>query len=60
VVPGVAVPIGVGPSAGSWNLFFYLSVENPFVLDEKKDDEKKPDELKPEAPRPGAVEQPAS
>lgn len=31
VVPGVAVPIGVGPSAGERSLFLYLSFEHPFV-----------------------------
>lgn len=30
VVPGVAVPIGVGPSAGERSLFLYLSVEHSF------------------------------
>ncbi|HET7229450.1 MAG TPA: transporter [Longimicrobium sp.] len=30
VVPGVAVPFGVGPSAGERALFLYLSVEHPF------------------------------
>lgn len=31
VVPGVAVPIGVGPSAGERSLFLYLSVEHSFA-----------------------------
>lgn len=31
VVPGVAVPIGIGPSAGERSLFLYLSFEHPFV-----------------------------
>ncbi|MBV9108608.1 MAG: hypothetical protein JO306_04275 [Gemmatimonadetes bacterium] len=31
VVPGVAVPIGLGPSAGERSLFLYLSFEHPFV-----------------------------
>jgi hypothetical protein len=31
IVPGLAVPIGVGPSAGQRALFFYLSFEHPFV-----------------------------
>ncbi|MGE5232799.1 MAG: transporter [Acidobacteriota bacterium] len=30
IVPGVAVPIGVGPSRGSRSIFFYLSFEHPF------------------------------
>ena len=30
IVPGVAVPIGVGPSKGDRGLFFYLSFEHPF------------------------------
>jgi hypothetical protein len=30
VVPGVAVPIGVGPSRGERSVFLYLSFEHPF------------------------------
>ena len=30
IVPGVGVPLGVGPSAGERGLFLYLSVEHPF------------------------------
>jgi hypothetical protein len=30
IVPGVAVPIGVGPSAGEKGIFLYLSFEHPF------------------------------
>jgi len=30
IVPGIAVPIGVGPSAGERSVFFYLSFEHPF------------------------------
>ena len=30
IVPGFAVPIGVGPSEGDWSLFFYVSFEHPF------------------------------
>jgi hypothetical protein len=30
VVPGVAVPVGVGPSAGERGVFLYLSFEHPF------------------------------
>ncbi len=30
IVPGVAVPIGVGPSDGERSLFLYLSFEHPF------------------------------
>ena len=32
IVPGIALPIGVGPSAGEKSLFFYLSFEHPFTL----------------------------
>ncbi|HEU0012586.1 MAG TPA: transporter [Longimicrobium sp.] len=31
VVPGIAVPIGLGPSKGQRQVFFYLSVEHPFL-----------------------------
>jgi len=30
IVPGVAVPIGIGPSSGERALFLYLSFEHPF------------------------------
>lgn len=30
IVPGIAVPWGVGPSSGSRAVFFYLSFEHPF------------------------------
>jgi hypothetical protein len=30
VVPGVSVPLGVGPSRGERAVFFYLSLEHPF------------------------------
>jgi hypothetical protein len=30
IVPGIGVPIGVGPSHGERDLFLYLSVEHPF------------------------------
>jgi hypothetical protein len=30
VVPGVAVPVGIGPSREDYALFFYLSFEHPF------------------------------
>jgi hypothetical protein len=30
IVPGIAMPIGVGPSAGEKGLFLYLSFEHPF------------------------------
>jgi len=30
IVPGIAAPIGVGPSAGEKGLFVYLSFEHPF------------------------------
>lgn len=32
IVPGLAVPIGLGPSSGEVGLFFYLSFEHPFSL----------------------------
>jgi hypothetical protein len=30
IVPGVAVPVGIGPSYGEKAIFFYLSLEHPF------------------------------
>lgn len=30
IVPGIAVPMGVGPSAGEKGIFLYLSFEHPF------------------------------
>ena len=30
IVPGLAVPIGIGPSRGDRQVFFYLSFEHPF------------------------------
>ena len=30
IVPGVAVPVGIGPSSGEKGLFLYLSLEHPF------------------------------
>ena len=30
IVPGLAVPIGVGPSSGDRGVFLYLSLEHPF------------------------------
>jgi Putative MetA-pathway of phenol degradation len=30
IVPGVAVPLGAGPSSGERQIFFYLSFEHPF------------------------------
>jgi len=30
IVPGVAVPIGVGPSAGEKGIYLYLSLEHPY------------------------------
>ena len=30
VVPGIAVPLGAGPSAGDRGIFLYLSIEHPF------------------------------
>ncbi len=31
VVPGIAIPIGLGPSKGERSIFFYLSLEHPFT-----------------------------
>lgn len=31
IVPGLAVPIGIGPSRGERTVFFYLSFEHPFA-----------------------------
>jgi hypothetical protein len=31
IVPGIAAPIGIGPSGGETALFFYLSLEHPFA-----------------------------
>jgi hypothetical protein len=36
IVPGIAVPIGVGPSAGEKGMIFYLSFEHPFALAHSK------------------------
>jgi hypothetical protein len=30
IVPGVAVPFGVGPSSGEKGVFLYLSFEHPY------------------------------
>lgn len=30
IVPGIAIPIGIGPSKGERAVFFYLSFEHPF------------------------------
>jgi hypothetical protein len=30
IVPGVAFPIGVGPSAGDWGVLLYFSIEHPY------------------------------
>jgi len=35
IVPGVAFPIGVGPSRGERGVFFYLSFEHPFKKQSK-------------------------
>ena len=29
IVPGLSVPIGIGPSAGEYGVFLYLSFEHP-------------------------------
>lgn len=36
IVPGVSLPIGVGPSRGQRGVFLYLSFEHPFKKVEKK------------------------
>jgi hypothetical protein len=42
IVPGVAVPIGAGPSAGQHGLIFYLSFEQPLkILNWQKKDKSK-------------------
>ena len=30
IVPGVAIPVGVGPSSGEHGIFIYFSVEHPY------------------------------
>ena len=35
IVPGVAMPVGIGPSAGERGLFLYLSFEHPFRRTER-------------------------
>lgn len=30
IVPGISMPIGIGPSAGKYGILFYLSLEHPF------------------------------
>lgn len=32
IVPGIAAPVGIGPSAGDKGIMFYLSFEHPFAL----------------------------
>jgi hypothetical protein len=32
IVPGIAAPMGIGPSAGDKGVMFYLSFEHPFAL----------------------------
>ena len=36
IVPGVAIPIGLGPSGGSRSVFFYLSFEHPFTKEARE------------------------
>jgi hypothetical protein len=31
IVPGIAFPVGLGPSSGEWGVFVYLSFEHPFT-----------------------------
>lgn len=31
IVPGIGIPIGIGPSKGEWGVFIYLSFEHPFT-----------------------------
>jgi hypothetical protein len=35
IVPGLAVPVGIGPSHGDLAIFFYLSFEHPFTKPKK-------------------------
>jgi hypothetical protein len=37
IVPGVAVPLGVGPTAGEKGVILYLSFEHPFAFAHSKD-----------------------
>ena len=30
IVPGISIPIGIGPSAGKYGILLYLSFEHPF------------------------------
>lgn len=30
IVPGIGIPVGVGPSRGDWGVLFYFSIEHPF------------------------------
>jgi hypothetical protein len=30
IVPGVAFPVGVGPSSGDWSILLYFSIEHPY------------------------------
>jgi hypothetical protein len=30
IVPGVAFPVGVGPSSGDWGILLYFSIEHPY------------------------------
>lgn len=41
IVPGIAMPLGVGPSAGDKGVFFYLSFEHPYRKIPRKEDKKK-------------------
>ena len=36
IVPGIAIPIGLGPSGGSRSVFFYLSFEHPFTKEARE------------------------
>jgi hypothetical protein len=36
IVPGIAVPLGIGPSAGEKGILLYLSFEHPFRRLEKQ------------------------
>jgi hypothetical protein len=35
IVPGIGVPIGIGTSNGTRQLFLYLSLEHPFTATAK-------------------------
>jgi len=36
IVPGISVPVGIGPSSGERGIFFYFSIEHPYRRLDKK------------------------